>query len=157
VTATALEARATPLLLPPIRVGRASQCSAAVPRRCAARWHPLPDVRICDGRVDEEVAHPHPSQTRMCRFPASGSSWESLARGGVDDTIRDSPAKRDSKVGSPPRFCPCQFSYPLSFRGQVCETQSSLPCFPSTVLSARHSSFLGRVPVSPVPRRHRYY
>src|SRR5215469_13946237 len=22
-------------------------------------------------------------QTRMCRFPASGSSWESLARGGV--------------------------------------------------------------------------
>src|SRR6516162_97352 len=108
-------------------------------------------------RVDEEVAHPHPSQTRMCRFPASGSSWESLARGGVDDTIRDSPAKRDSKVGSPPRFCPCQFSYPLSFRGQVCETQSSLPCFPSTVLSARHSSFLGRVPVSPVPRRHRYY
>jgi ABC-type uncharacterized transport system substrate-binding protein len=25
----------------------------------------------------------------MCRFPASGSSWESLARGGADDTIRD--------------------------------------------------------------------
>src|SRR5262249_19688996 len=113
----------------------------------------LRDARTGGGRVDEEVAHPHPSQTRMCRFPASGSSWESLARGGVDDTIRDSPAKRDSKVGSPPRFCPCQFSYPLSFRGQVCETQSSLPCFPSTVLSARHSSFLGRVPVGPVPRR----
>jgi hypothetical protein len=49
------------------------------------------------GRVDEEVAHPHPSQTRMCRFPASGSSWKSLAHGGADDTIRDSPAKKDSR------------------------------------------------------------
>ena len=49
------------------------------------------------GRVDEEVAHPHPSQTRMCRFPASGSSWESLARGGADDTIRDLPAKNDAR------------------------------------------------------------
>ena len=26
---------------------------------------------------------PHPSQTRTCRFPASGSSWESFARDGV--------------------------------------------------------------------------
>src|SRR5262249_7422006 len=25
------------------------------------------------------------AQTRMCRFPASGSSWESLAHGGADD------------------------------------------------------------------------
>src|SRR4030095_7863866 len=33
-----------------------------------------------------------------------------------------------------PRFHSCQFSYPLSFRGQVCETPSSLPFFPSTVL-----------------------
>jgi hypothetical protein len=31
-------------------------------------------------------------------------------------------------------FRSCQFSYPLSFRGQVCESQSSLPCFSSTVL-----------------------
>src|ERR1700758_1799402 len=54
-----------------------------------------------------------------------------------------------------PRFHSCQFSYPLSFRGQVCETQSSLPCFPSTVLSPRHPAFLDRVPVSPVPRCHR--
>ena len=29
----------------------------------------------------------------MCRFPASGSSWESLARGGVDDTHREKEAK----------------------------------------------------------------
>jgi hypothetical protein len=32
-----------------------------------------------------------------CRFPASGSSWESLAHGGADDTIRDLPAKKDSR------------------------------------------------------------
>jgi hypothetical protein len=96
-------------------------------------------------------------QIRMCRFPASGSSWESLARGGADDTIRDLPAKNDSREDVRPRFHSCQFSYPLSFRGQVCETQRSLPCFPSTVLSARHPAFLDRVPVSPVPRCHRYY
>jgi hypothetical protein len=63
-------------------------------RRLAARQRPRPDAEIAfGGRVDEEVAHPHPSQTRMCRFPASGSSWKSLAHGGADDTIRDSPAK----------------------------------------------------------------
>ena len=45
----------------------------------------------------------------------------------------------------------------MSFRGQVCETQSSLPCCPSTVLSTWHPSFLDRVPVSPVPRCHRSY
>ena len=54
-------------------------------------------LKVTGGRVDEEVAHPHPSQTRMCRFPASGSSWESLARGGADDTIRDLPAKNDAR------------------------------------------------------------
>src|SRR5438128_1477746 len=55
------------------------------------------------------------------------------------------------------RFRSCRFSYPLSFRGQGCETQSSLPCCPSTVLSTWHPSFLDRVPVSPVPRCHGYY
>ena len=65
VTATALEARATPLLLPPIRVGRASQCSAAVPRRCAARWHPLPDVRICDGEISWRPPSPAFSFDRL--------------------------------------------------------------------------------------------
>src|SRR6516165_7648149 len=49
----------------------------------AARQRRRLDAEIVGGRVDEEVARPHPSQTRMCRFPASGSSWESLARGGV--------------------------------------------------------------------------
>src|SRR5215468_8554946 len=51
--------------------------------RPEAQQRPPPDAESVGGRVDEEVAHPHPSQTRMCRFPASGSSWESLARGGV--------------------------------------------------------------------------
>src|SRR5271156_3427725 len=42
--------------------------------------HPPPDGEIVfGGRVDEDVVHPHPSQTRMCEFPASGSSWKSLA------------------------------------------------------------------------------
>ena len=36
-----------------------------------------------------------------------------------------------------PAFCSCQFCYPLPFRGQVCKTQSSLPCCPSAVLSSR--------------------
>src|SRR5947199_4851185 len=69
------------------RVARSDAPAATdrlAPARCATppagRQRPRPDARICGGRVDEEVAHPHPSQTRMCRFPASGSSWESLAR-----------------------------------------------------------------------------
>src|SRR5262249_38728593 len=71
--------------------------SAARPQARQRQW---PDARIAyGGRVDEEVAHPHPSQTRMCRFPASGSSWKSLAHGGADDTIRDSPAKERLEVG----------------------------------------------------------
>src|SRR6516225_6327718 len=59
-------------------------------------------------------------------------------------TIRDLPAKNDAREDVRLRFHSCQFSYPLSFRGQVCETQRSLPCFPSTVLSARHPAFLDR-------------
>ncbi len=52
---------------------------------------------------------------------------------------------------------PRQIGYPLSFRGQVCETQGSLPCFPSMVHRARRLPSLRRVPVSPVPRPRRYY
>src|SRR4051794_20091663 len=49
--------------------------------------------------------HPRPSQTRTCRFPASGSSGESLAPGDVamddpgfvdhpsNDAVRDSPVE----------------------------------------------------------------
>src|SRR5262249_7297474 len=67
----------------------------------------------------------------------------------VDDVVQ--------RGQSHPSFRSCQFSYPLPFRGQVCETQSSLPCFPSTVLPSRRLPSLDRVPASPVPRRHRYF
>src|SRR6516162_5842154 len=56
---------------------------AAVAWRCHVDFAWVGFEIAFGGRVDEEVARPHPSQTRMCRFPASGSSWESLARGGV--------------------------------------------------------------------------
>src|SRR5215467_7894536 len=56
-----------------------------------------------------------------------------------------------------PAFRSCQFSYLLPFRGQVCETQGSLPCFPSAVLSTRRLPSLDWVPVSPVPQRHEHY
>jgi hypothetical protein len=57
----------------------------------------------------------------------------------------------------PLSFIPRQIGYPLLFRGQVCRTQSSLPCFSSMGLCARRLPFLERVPVSPVPRLPRYY
>jgi hypothetical protein len=50
----------------------------------------------------------------------------------------------------------CQRSYPLSFRGQVCEAQGPLPCFPPTVLVPWRLPSLGRVPASPVPRGRQY-
>src|SRR4051812_47489246 len=81
----------------------------------AAQPRPQRDEGIaCGGRVDEGVAPPHPSQTRMCRFPASGSSWESLARGCVsmDDpdcrqtmTLKDriEPVPLEPALTIPPR------------------------------------------------------
>src|SRR5262245_46346597 len=75
-------------------------------------------AEISGGRVDEGVAPPHPSQTRMCSFPASGSSWESLARGGVDDTIRDSSAKKGRRWESHfVAFPPVQLSVVVSWTG----------------------------------------
>jgi hypothetical protein len=52
---------------------------------------------------------------------------------------------------------PRQFGYPLSFRGQVCGTQSSLPCVSSMGLNAWRPPSLQRVLVSPVPRHPWYY
>src|SRR6516162_6852238 len=54
-------------------------------------------------------------------------------------------------------FRSCQSSYPLSSRGQVCETQGPLPCFSSTILFSLHPSSLDRVPLSPVPPCPRSY
>lgn len=50
-----------------------------------------------------------------------------------------------------------QIGYPLSFRGQVRGTQSSLPCFSSMGLNAWRLPSLQRVPVSPAPRHPQYY
>jgi hypothetical protein len=47
--------------------------------------------------------------------------------------------------------------YPLSVRGQVCRAQGPLPCVAATVLCSWHLPSLGRVPMSSVPRRRRYY
>jgi hypothetical protein len=52
---------------------------------------------------------------------------------------------------------PRQIGYPLSFRGQVCGTQGSLPCFSSMGLDTRRPPSLERAPVSPVPRLRRHY
>src|SRR5262245_32794680 len=60
--------------------GAMERVAPALCARQPAAWrHLRPIAKIVYGRVDEGVAPPHPSQTRMCRFPASGSSWESLA------------------------------------------------------------------------------
>src|SRR3954469_22268740 len=47
--------------------------------------------------------------------------------------------------------------YPLSVRGQVRRAQGPLPCVAATVLCSWRLPSLGRVPMSPVPRRRRYY
>jgi len=104
---------------------------------------PLLHLGTC--RVGRGVTTPTPHRTGRAELPLNGSSRESFAHGGVM-----SNAVRDSLVN-------CQFSYPLTFRVRGCEAQSSLPCFPSAVLSSRRPPSLDRVPVSPVPRRPQYY
>src|SRR5580693_9202150 len=85
--------------------------------RCCARAATGHAAAPPSRRVDEGVAPPHPSQIRMCRFPASGSSWESLARSGVDDTIRDSLTK-ESLEGLPSfPLLPVQLTVVVSWTG----------------------------------------
>jgi hypothetical protein len=62
----------------PSRRIRSGCCARAITGHAAA-----PPSR----RVDEGVAPPNPSQIRMCRFPASGSSWKSFAREGVERRV----------------------------------------------------------------------
>ena len=61
------------------------------------------------------------------------------------------------RVQSQARFVPRQFCYLLPFRVQVCRIQSSLPCFPSTVLFIMASPFSLPGACGQVPRLHRYY
>src|SRR3954453_12183997 len=59
--------------------------------------------------------------------------------------------------GLAPARCPRQMGYPLSVRGQVRRAQGPLPCVAATVLCSWRLPSLGRVPMSSVPRRRRYY
>jgi hypothetical protein len=93
----------------------------------------------------------HPSRTRFVASPRIGYA-NRLKTGNW--RYRDFHPVRLSVLSAAPSR---QFSYPLPFRGQVCETQSSLPCFPSAVLSTRRPPSLDWVPVSPVPQRHEHY
>ena len=73
--------------------------------------------------------HPHPSQTRTCRIPASGSSRESFARGGVEDASRDSPVEKGTEVMvSPPSSSPVRLSVVVSWTGS--RSPRSPPVFP---------------------------
>jgi hypothetical protein len=147
---------------PPVRIKPASRPPGAFTSGLPTRRIPLPDMTttvtglLCwrDSYPLERLAAPDPDvQNSRFRFLMEEFSLTDV----VVDTIPDSPVKKVAEVKRHPSFRSCQFSYPLSFRGQVCETQSSLPCCPSTVLSTWHPSFLDRVPVSPVPRCHRSY
>ena len=87
---------------------------AAAPLRVPSRWG---------------CRHPHPSQTRTCRFPASGSSRESFARVGVEDAVRDSPVeKRTEVMMSPPSSSPVRLSVVVSWTGS--RSPRSPPVFP---------------------------
>src|SRR3954470_7311059 len=71
-----------------------------------------------------------------------------------------SPAQVDDMVQRAERHsgsCPRQIGYPLSVRGQVRRAQGPLPCVAATVLCSWRLPSLGRVPMSSVPRRRRYY
>jgi hypothetical protein len=84
-------------------------------------------------------------QTRMCRFPASGSSWESLARGGADDTIRDSPAKKLLSSS-------CRAKHPAlppGLRGGIrgaCSRRRALPRGERRPAPCRHGALAAAVP-----------
>src|ERR1700693_4867050 len=86
-------------------------------------------------RVDEDVATLIPHRSGRAGFPLPVLHGRVSLTDVVVDTIPDSPVEKVAEVKRHPSFRSCQFSYPLSFRGQVCETQSSLPCCPSTGLS----------------------
>ena len=69
---------------PPAQGRRASASSAISPRSPIARLRRTARA-VASPRLPSRwgCRHPHPSQTRTCRFPASGSSRESFARCGV--------------------------------------------------------------------------
>ena len=71
-------------------------------------------------------------------FAGAGTTGERLAAEAALERVRarltELGHKEVAEVKRHPSFRSCQFSYPLSFRGQVCETKGPLPCFSSTIL-----------------------
>src|SRR5262249_40172442 len=57
----------------------------------AARQRPQPDGEICDGRVDEEVARPHPSES-VRKHQAGLQSFRSMRR--IEASRRNASALR---------------------------------------------------------------
>jgi hypothetical protein len=118
-------------------------------RRCviAARANAIQEVRQIGLEVRFVVRRRHAVDARgtiLARQPIG-----LLHPVQIDDVVQ--------RAESYPRFRPRQFGYPLPVRGQVCRAQGPLPCFASTVLYSWRFPSLGRVPLSAVPRRCRYY
>jgi hypothetical protein len=91
----------------------------------------------------------HPSQTRTCKSPASGSPWESFAPTyvTVDQCRAHTLARQPISLVHPFQIDTWLNEYRatlgllfassaicLPFRVQVCKVQCPLPCFPSTAL-----------------------
>jgi hypothetical protein len=104
-------------------------------------------AKLCRGRHSRRLGYmrfqgatltdPDVQNSRIRFFTGEFRSWWCNHH-----TIRDPSVKQGS----------CQRSYPLSFRGQVCEAQGLLPCFPPTALVPWRLPSLSRVPEGPVPR-----
>src|SRR5262245_15080131 len=161
----------------PVRMARSRAPAASdtlAPTRSATPLAPpqcrRPDAETCVGRVDEGVAPPHPSQTRMCRFPASGSSWESLAHGGV--TVDDpggrqwvaleecsEPAPVELVPVTPPRQ-PC-LPGPRDLSGVPAQSSSIARYAVVGIVAPHHRSQMSvlvrdrLMSVEPTPSRHR--
>src|ERR1700675_2226412 len=70
-------------------------------------------------RVDEDVATLIPHRSGRAAFPLPVLHGRASLTDVVADPIPDSPVKKVAEVKRHPSFRSCQFSYPLSFRGQV--------------------------------------
>jgi hypothetical protein len=99
-------------------------------------WPPLHHA------FNEDSSNCHAEQVvlRCYDFPSrlSGRLFVSLPGATLPSSVRVSQlaialpeSQRAGSLFSRRPDCRGQFSYPLSFCGQVCETQSSLPCCPS--------------------------
>src|ERR1700747_1198409 len=84
-----------------------------------------PDCR--SRRVDEDVATLIPHSPGCAAFPLPVLHGRASLTDVVADPIPDSPVKKVAEVKRHPRFVLASLAIRCRFRGQVCETQSSLP------------------------------